>query len=401
MFSPSQIIALPELAIEGSDRFPVMQVFQGGMGVCAKISHVETGELLALKMMRPELTAGARARARFEIEALAWVELSNIPGVVPALDVARWNDIAFVAAARMEGGDLSTQMHRVNAELYFAVAFRVASALDAANRMHGIIHGDIKASNILLDRDARPFVTDWGLAKMHRQDSPRPLLTGLDAGPRTGLTVAGTFLGTLTYAAPEQILDAASADWRADLYSLGCVLYENGNRTPHEIARQHLTNMPPTLPGGGRFDTADIVLHCLEKPPASRHDSYGTLLELLEHAAARFGIEPPSRTASTPPTQQRISSGAYAVISEEEWHAELSKATTHVAFGRYREAHHILARYFVPELLTDAEEWHFGHSLALNFACCLTNVDGDQLRISADADPSVYALALTRTRTNR
>lgn len=102
MLTPSQIIALPELAIEGSDRFAVIQVFQGRMGVCAKISHVGTGELLALKMMRPELAANARAGARFEVEALAWAELSNIPGVVPALTVARWNEIPFVSGG-MDG----------------------------------------------------------------------------------------------------------------------------------------------------------------------------------------------------------------------------------------------------------------------------------------------------------
>ncbi len=383
VFRPSQVLRLPAIAPDGSPDYTVREVIQGGMGVCARIEHRESGEILALKALRPDLAADETARERFAAEGRAWMLMSGLPGVLPARAVVRWNDFPLIVAEWMAGGDLRRRITAPDPETYFRVTIQIAAALDAAYSRHGVVHRDIKPSNVLFDETGRVFVADWGIAHGVGMISASP--GALDPSPQR-MTQMGAFLGTVAYAAPEQILDASSVDWRADLYALGCILYEWETGAPpflgatvEEIARGHLHLRPPPLGGPtrrGRFHTAAIVQRSLEKRPADRHASYAAFLDDLEAAARSLGLD--TRRPDPPPARPppiRSSDGRFALVDASE---PLGEAEALMGFGRYAEARQILAPYYIQSLLEPPVAWHMGHIVGLNLAMCLSELNRDQ-----------------------
>ena len=383
MFRPSQVLRLPALAPDGSPDYTVRDVIQGGMGVCARIEHRESGEILALKALRPDLAADETARERFKAEGRAWMLLSGLPGVLPARAVVKWNDFPLIVADWMAGGDLGRRMTDPDPETYFRVAMQIAATLDAAHSRYGVVHRDIKPSNVLFDEAGAAFVGDWGIA--HGLGTVSASTRAFDTSDRR-MTQMGAFLGTVAYAAPEQILDASSVDWRADLYALGCILYEWETGTPpfmgatlEEIALGHL-QMPPTPLGGpmrrGRFHTAAIVQRCLEKRPEDRYASYKAFLDDLE--AVAHSLELGTRRPKPPPRPQppvRSMDSRFALVDASE---HLREAEALMGFGRYAEARQILAPYYIQSLLEPPVAWHMGHIVGLHLAMCLSELHRDQ-----------------------
>src|SRR5439155_18172302 len=221
----------------------VSLIGEGAMGAVYLAEETSSGHQVALKVLAPELARDERFRQRFLRESQLAAGLHH-PNVVPTIGSGEDGGILYLAMAYVEGSDLRESLKRdgrLEPERALNLLAQVAAALDAAHTA-GLVHRDVKPGNILLARDGekdRAYVCDFGLA---RHVSSVSSLTG-ERG----------FVGTIDYVPPEQI-EGGRIDRRADVYSLGCVLFEclAGER-PFErdselsVVFAHLNEPPPRL----------------------------------------------------------------------------------------------------------------------------------------------------------
>ena len=250
----------------------------GGMAVVYKATDEVTGETVAVKALRSEYVSDAAFLRRLRREAEAVRRLSH-PGVVAVRDVAENDGHPFLVLEYVEGTTLK-QYIRETAPLppaeAVSIACRVLSVLQHAHE-HGVIHRDIKPQNILITRDARVMVTDFGIARA--------------SGTTTTVVDHGAMVGTAQYFAPEQARGLPASE-RSDLYAVGVILFEmltgrlpfDGD-TPVAVAMQHLGKRPPRPseinPSVPRALEA-IVLKALAKDPDRRYPSAAAMREDLE-----------------------------------------------------------------------------------------------------------------------
>ena len=251
----------------------------GGMGHVYRATGPD-GQEVALKLVKADLARDDTFRRRFDREARIAQQVRH-PHVVPVLDKAEHEGIPYLAQQYIRGGtlaDLIEKEDRIEAGRVVAICEQVASGLDALHAQ-GLFHRDVKPANILLDEEGTAYITDFGLAK----DSQGSLLTR-----------PGQALGSLDYMSPEQIR-SEEITAAADVYALGCVLYECFCGTPPFADRQgmrvlwaHLQD-PPTSPADSRPDLPEgisvAILMALEKEPAGRQQSAGEVAEQLRSAA--------------------------------------------------------------------------------------------------------------------
>ena len=199
---------------------------RGGMGVVYKATHIALDHVVALKVISPALAQDERFRRRFGEESRIAVSIRH-PNVVAIHHAGEEEGLLFVTMDLIDGTDLRGLLH-VHGQLDPAhaasVITEVAAALDAAHA-RGLVHRDIKPGNILIEgegADERVYLTDFGLARL--------------VEATTGVTATGAFVGTLDYVAPEQIR-GERVDARADVYALGCVLFELLTGNPPFAAR--------------------------------------------------------------------------------------------------------------------------------------------------------------------
>jgi eukaryotic-like serine/threonine-protein kinase len=228
------------------------ELSRGGMGAVYLATHEVLGRTAAVKLLRPELTSDPALVTRFVNEAKAASAIRH-PGIIEVLDFGHTDDgRAFLVMELLAGETLSRRIaargRLADAEAT-AIARGIASALTAAHDK-GIVHRDLKPDNIFLVPDPdtpggeRPKLLDFGIAKLSDPGA---------AG--AGHTQTGALMGTPTYMAPEQARAARAIDHRADLYSLGCILYEM------------LVGEPPFVAiGAGEL----IALHMFETPEPPR-----------------------------------------------------------------------------------------------------------------------------------
>ena len=189
---------------------------EGGMGAVYKARHTKLGKLVALKVLPPHVLDRPDALSRFEREMKAVGTLSH-PNVVQALDAGDFGGVHYLSMEYVEGQDLHElvkakgPMSVVNA----CKAIRQAAIGLAAAHKLGLVHRDIKPSNLFLTKVTGQIkILDMGLALLSQEQTP------------TALTSAGDRFGTPDYMAPEQWEDAHTCDARADLYALGCTLFQ-------------------------------------------------------------------------------------------------------------------------------------------------------------------------------
>ena len=253
----------------------------GGMGVVYAAVDTRLGRRVAIKLLPPEALADAERRRRFLLESRAASAL-NHPNIAQIYDVVE--DRAIV----MELVD-GTTLERLIAggalppPTALGYAVQIANALEAAHAA-GIVHRDIKPANIIVARDGRLKVLDFGLAKL----APRG---GGDATVTSASTRLGLIVGTAAYMSPEQAQGHA-VDARSDIFSFGAVLYEMlaGHRPftgDSELAAigNLLTQAPPPLTGVPRA-TAAIVERALQKAPGDRYQSAAAMRADLAAALA-------------------------------------------------------------------------------------------------------------------
>jgi serine/threonine protein kinase len=241
----------------------------GGMGAVYKARQKSLGRFVALKILNPQRAADRSFAERFSREAQALAEL-NHPNIVTVHDFGQAGGFWFLLMEHVDGVNLRQAMKggHIAPEQALAIVPSICEALQFAHD-HRIVHRDIKPENLLLDKTGRVKIADFGIARM--------MGVGLDSAPgttapnATGLTQENV-LGTPQYMAPEQSSDPTRVDHRADIYSLGVVLYEL------------LTGELPV----GKFEPPSrkvhidvrldaIVLRALEQTPELRYQTIGEL----------------------------------------------------------------------------------------------------------------------------
>ena len=241
----------------------------GGMGEVYRARHTVLGRTVAIKTLNPSL-ADPAARRRLIREARHAAVLSHA-NICTIYEVGETDGKPFIVMALVAGQSLNDVVHTRLPTLDQALDYgvQIADALDHAHRQ-GIVHRDLKSSNVVLDTSGRPIVLDFGLAKR--------LPEGDAAAPADStVTGQGALAGTLSHMAPEVLL-GGSADVRSDVWSLGVLLYEltTGTlpftgRTPFEtssaILNDPLHPMPRAVPLAVRL----VIERCLVKDPDSRY----------------------------------------------------------------------------------------------------------------------------------
>jgi NAD(P) transhydrogenase len=260
----------------------------GGMGEVYRARDARLGREVALKVLPARVADDAAVQARFEREARAVATLSH-PGIVTIYEFARLPELQLVVMELLRGETLRDRIERERLPWTDAVALaaQMADALAVAHA-EGIVHRDLKPENTFLTRSGAVKILDFGLATGRRL-----ALAGQATDMVTtaaGVTAVGGFAGTLGYCAPEQ-LRGEPVDWRADVFALGCILYEllTGRRafagaTPADIAASVLAREPAPLAALGASVPADLdalVFQCLRKQPEDRPDSAAVLATLL------------------------------------------------------------------------------------------------------------------------
>jgi serine/threonine-protein kinase len=253
---------------------------RGGMGVVYRAYDLRLKRTVALKLMAPELALDQRFRERFSREAELAMSLEH-PNVVPIHDAGDIDGRLYLAMRLVEGTDLKALLRAEGAldpVRALALCSRLANALDAAHA-NGLVHRDVKPSNVLLDANEHVYLADFGLTR--RLDEQR------------GPAGEGRSMGTPAYLAPEQI-EGGSIDGRTDVYSLGCLLYEclsgetpfaHGSRLA--VAWAHLEEEPPSASARRRElpVAIDAVIHrAMAKAPEDRYPTCTAMITAAEEA---------------------------------------------------------------------------------------------------------------------
>jgi streptogramin lyase len=261
---------------------------RGGMGRVYLAEDARLGRKVALKLLDPELAEDERFRERFIRESRLAASLDH-PNVVHIYEAGEQDGVLFIAMRFVEGTDLARLIVHgpLGLERTSSILSQVAAALDAAHEL-GLIHRDVKPGNILVGRGDHTYLTDFGLIKRGEAD--------------TGLTRTGQFMGSVHYAAPEQIR-GEPVDARTDVYSLGCVAYEclvGESPFAHDpdvaVLYAHL-NEPPPKPTATRADLPggidSIVARAMAKRPDDRYSSAGELADAVRKALSQPTIPGP------------------------------------------------------------------------------------------------------------
>jgi ABC-type branched-subunit amino acid transport system substrate-binding protein/tRNA A-37 threonylcarbamoyl transferase component Bud32 len=256
---------------------------QGGMGVVYAAQDERLKRKVALKLMAPELALDERFRERFTRESELAMSLEH-PNVVPIHDAGESDGRLYLVMRRVEGTDLRALLSAEGAlepDRALAIVRQIAQALDAAHA-RGLVHRDVKPSNVLLDEREHVYLADFGLTRRQTDEPAQP--------------GEGRSIGTPAYLAPEQI-EGGPIDGQADVYSLGCLLYEclTGEppfpgRSRLEVGWAHLEHEPPSTSGRNQALPAAIdavIRRAMAKDPAER---YATCSAMVQAAEAALGI---------------------------------------------------------------------------------------------------------------
>jgi serine/threonine-protein kinase len=279
-----------------ADRYLVLAgLGEGGMGRVYLAEHVKMNRQCAIKVMHPSLVNDTESSARFAREASNAARILH-PNVAAVFDYGDADKVVYLVMEYVDGESLSAILARGALEPRRAIdlARQIADGLAAAHEL-GIVHRDLKPDNVIVTR-ARggrevAKVVDFGIAK------------ALSESPQDSLTRSGLVIGTPEYMSPEQLL-GDPVDPRADVYSLGCIVYQMLTGAPAFAAESreqmirrrlhepppHVRDLVPELPR--RLDT--LVAHMLARSPTDRLASAGAARDALDPALALGGWDPRS-----------------------------------------------------------------------------------------------------------
>jgi len=274
---------------------------RGGMGTVYLAEQERLGRKVALKVISPELADDPDFRRRFLRESQLAASLDH-PNVIPIYDADEVGDVLYLAMRYVEGPSLLAlvrQRGSLPPDETLRIAEQIGGALDAAHRA-GLVHRDVKPANILVaEPGGHAYLCDFGLAKRTSSQA---------------VTQAGFFLGTVDYSSPEQI-EGRPTDGRADVYSLGCVLFHClAGRPPYvrdtQLAVLHAQLHDP-LPAvaearPGLPPALDPVLaKATAKDPGDRYATAAELSDALRGAAGGEDDAPATRVAAVASAPRR------------------------------------------------------------------------------------------------
>jgi eukaryotic-like serine/threonine-protein kinase len=297
----------------------------GGMGEVYKARDTRLGRTVALKLLSPALASDPVSRRRLLQEAQAASSL-NHPNIVVLYDISSHEGRDFLVMEYVPGQTLKDliQPGGLPFDQLAGLGSQVALALGAAHAA-GIVHRDVKPANIIVTqegkRDQQAKVLDFGIARIARDDTV------------TNLTGAGNVIGTVAYMSPEQIR-GGEADFRSDIFALGCVLYEaatghrpfeagNNLRLMHEITTAEpdpLQGRRPDLPA----EFSRLVMRCLEKNPDRRPESAIELATELK--SLTLPVQPAARIRSSAPSLAVIPMQVRGLAAEQYLSISLAEA---------------------------------------------------------------------------
>lgn len=431
-FYPNQELTLPELAgyldID-SDKFTVAQRFDGGMGTCYRIVDAN-GTSFALKVIHSDLLLDDNSIHRYYEELKLWLTFSACDGVAEAKYIIKINEIPCVVSSWMENGDLNKLLTDMTPKTFYTSMDRIITALKWVYDNYKVIHRDLKPGNILIDKDNKAYVADWGLAKLiSTNEQGKKNDTKELAGVNPYLTQKGAFVGTVLYASPEQLLGLPNIDFRSDIYSLGCIMYqwETGKppfvgNTIQEIASGHLY-LKPTKIGGflksTHFKAESIIMKCLEKKPDNRYQSYGELLADIHKLAGKkvsnyipYKVKERYLPINIGHDEflKRLKNNeigilgkkGYRLLDQEDVMPYIDEAISLSAIGEHAKAVSIYKKLYVKEMVEKYPDFGYNQLITINLANELNNIRDSKQALSviqsissAKVKPSEYYVNLS------
>jgi serine/threonine protein kinase/cytochrome c-type biogenesis protein CcmH/NrfG len=255
----TKIVQPPPSPAEIASLFPQLEILEclgrGGMGVVYKARQPRLNRLVALKILTRDKEQDGQFVERFTREAQALARL-NHPNIVAVHDFGEAGGHCYLVMEFVDGLSLRQLLlaRKMQPEQALTIVPKICEALQYAHEQ-GIVHRDIKPENILLDKQGRVKIADFGIAKMLGAETGQQILTG-----------AKDVVGTPHYMAPEQIEKPLTVDHRADIYSLGVVFYE---MLTGELPIGKFQPPSQKVQVDVRLD--EVVLHALEKEPSRRY----------------------------------------------------------------------------------------------------------------------------------
>jgi len=279
------------------------QIGAGGMATVYKAYQPKLDRHVAIKVMHDTFAADPQFLARFEREARIVARLDH-PNIVPVYDYDEYEGKPYLVMKYIEGVTLKDILRKntLSSTETLNILGPVADALHYAH-LQGVLHRDVKPSNIILDTRGTPYLTDFGLARIAQ------------SGEST--ISVDSMLGTPHYISPEQAQAETDLDARTDVYSLGVVLYELvtgqvpfASETSYAIIHSHIYDPPPPprqINPEIQPQVEAVVLKALEKQPANRYVTPVDMLNAYKDALGGQKVPPPPMVE--PPVERKPSSG--------------------------------------------------------------------------------------------
>lgn len=283
----------------------IEEVGKGGMATVYRAYQPTVDRYVAVKVIHRSIASDAHNLERFQREARLVTRLEH-PHLLPIYDYDGVNDPPYIVMRYLESGTLKDVLDRgklPHEEIVYMLR-QIAAALDYSHR-RGIVHRDIKPSNIMIDQDGNAFLTDFGIARINEV-----------AGQ--GLTQTGYAVGTPGYMSPEQGMGLDTVDHRADIYSLGVMVYQMlvgqmpySAETPLGIILKHMNDPIPRVSDLDKelpSDVDDVITQAIAKKPEER---FQTAMDFANALATALHVS----GTSTPSNLRQAAQGTLEIIA--------------------------------------------------------------------------------------
>ena len=289
------------------------QIGKGGMATVYKAYQASMDRFVALKVLPQYHSKDPSFAKRFIQEARIIAQLEH-KNILPVYDFGDEEGVSYMAMRYLEGGSLQDILSQ--GQLSFTdiadIMSQICEGLDYAHRQ-GIVHRDVKPSNIMVDSEGAIYITDFGFAKILKNSSE--------------LTVTGTVMGTPLYMAPEQSV-GGEVDARTDIYALGVILFEMATgqppfqaETPMAVVLAHIHNplpIPQSINPNVPDKIQNIILKALSKDPEHRYQTARELADSLTRATEKISTKTESKTLGILTAEVRKSLASKAILPTDE-----------------------------------------------------------------------------------